>query len=455
MSSEYLSNVRRLRPVVHTITNYVTANDCANLLLAAGASPIMADAPEETAQIAAMADAVVLNLGTLSTSRKEAMLLAGKAASAADKPIVLDPVGVGASGFRRETAGLLLREAEPTVIRGNRSEIRALRTGETGERGVDTADLPEGDGENARLLAKQTGAVVLQTGETDLVTDGEQVLRVQGGSDMLCLVTGAGCMLSGDHERLRRDRPKAAADRRGERQLSHPAHRRHVQSDAGDFQKMETGSMSNCKPEWMRLYAVTDRAWVGEQTLYEQVECALRGGVTCVQLREKHLDFDAFLAEARELKTLCQRYGVPLIINDSVEIARLSDADGVHVGQSDMQAKDVRDLLGPDKIIGVTAKTVEQALLAQEMGADYLGTGAFFVTDTKKDALPITHEMARAITAAVDIPVTGIGGITPGNLDTLEGLGLDGVALVSAIFSAPDIEQRCRQLRTRWMFPEN
>lgn len=213
--------------------------------------------------------------------------------------------------------------------------------------------------------------------------------------------------------------------------------------------------MSNCKPEWMRLYAVTDRAWVGEQTLYEQVECALRGGVTCVQLREKHLDFDAFLAEAKELKTLCQRYGVPLIINDNVEIARLSDADGVHVGQSDMQAKDVRDLLGPDKIIGVTAKTVEQALLAQEMGADYLGTGAFFVTDTKKDALPITHEMARAITAAVDIPVTGIGGITPGNLDTLEGLGLDGVALVSAIFSAPDIEQRCRQLRTRWMFPEN
>ena len=213
--------------------------------------------------------------------------------------------------------------------------------------------------------------------------------------------------------------------------------------------------MSNCKPEWMRLYAVTDRAWVGEQTLYEQVECALRGGVTCVQLREKQLEFDAFLKEAKELKVLCQRYSVPLIINDNVEIARLSDADGVHVGQSDMQAKDVRALLGADKIIGVTAKTVEQALLAQEMGADYLGTGAFFVTDTKKDALPITHETAKAITAAVEIPVTGIGGITPGNLDTLQGLGLDGVALVSAIFSAPDIEQRCSELRTRWMFRQN
>ena len=213
--------------------------------------------------------------------------------------------------------------------------------------------------------------------------------------------------------------------------------------------------MSNCKPEWMRLYAVTDRAWEGKQTLFEQVESALRGGVTCVQLREKELDEAAFLAEAKELKALCQSWGVPLIINDNVAVALACDADGVHVGQSDMQAKDVRALLGPDKILGVTAKTVEQALAAQAAGADYLGTGAFFVTDTKKDALPITHEMARAITAAVDIPVTGIGGITPGNLDTLEGLGLDGVALVSAIFSAPDIEQRCRQLRTRWMFPEN
>lgn len=196
MSSEFLENVRRQRPVVHTITNYVTANDCANLLLAAGASPIMADAPEETAQIAAMADAVVLNLGTLSVSKREAMLLAGKAAAAADRPIVLDPVGVGTSDFRRETAKMLLAEVHPTVIRGNRSEIRALLTGETGERGVDTADLSEDGAETARLLAKQTGAVVMQTGETDLVTDGEQILHVQGGNELLCLVTGAGCMLS-------------------------------------------------------------------------------------------------------------------------------------------------------------------------------------------------------------------------------------------------------------------
>ena len=210
--------------------------------------------------------------------------------------------------------------------------------------------------------------------------------------------------------------------------------------------------MSNCPKETMRLYAVTDRAWLRGKTLAQQVEAALRGGVTCVQLREKELDFDAFLAEAKELKALCARFGVPLIINDNVEVALASDADGVHVGQSDMAARDVRAAIGRDKILGVTAKTVEQALLAQNAGADYLGTGAFFGTDTKKDALPISRETARQITAAVEIPVTGIGSITPENLDALQGLGLAGVALVSAIFSAPDIEQRCRQLRTRWMF---
>ena len=182
MSSEYLLHVRRMRPVVHTITNYVTANDCANLLLAAGASPIMADAPEETAQIAAMADAVILNLGTLSVSKREAMLLAGKAAAAA--------------GIRRDAAKMLLTEVRPTVIRGNRSEIRSLLTGETGERGVDTSNLPDDRADAARTLARLTRSVVMQTGETDLVTDGEQVLQVHGGSEILCLVTGAGCMLS-------------------------------------------------------------------------------------------------------------------------------------------------------------------------------------------------------------------------------------------------------------------
>ena len=207
-----------------------------------------------------------------------------------------------------------------------------------------------------------------------------------------------------------------------------------------------------CKPEWMRLYAVTDRAWLRGQTLYEQVEAALRGGVTCVQLREKELDAETFLREAFELRDLCRGYGVPFIVNDAVDIAVKVRADGVHVGQSDMAARDVRALVGPDMLLGVSAKTVEQALAAEAAGADYLGTGALFSTSTKQDASCITFDTARAICAAVDIPVTGIGGITPENLPELAGLGLDGVALVSAIFAAPDIEQRCRELRQNWMF---
>lgn len=207
-----------------------------------------------------------------------------------------------------------------------------------------------------------------------------------------------------------------------------------------------------CRPEWMRLYAVTDRSWLRGQTLYEQVEAALRGGVTCVQLREKELDAESFLKEALALRDLCRSYNVPFIVNDEVEIAVKAKADGVHVGQSDMAAKDVRAIVGPDMMIGVSAKTVEQALAAQAAGADYLGTGALFSTSTKHDASTIPFDTARAICAAVEIPVTGIGGITPENLPDLAGLGLDGVALVSAIFAAPDIEQRCRELRKNWMF---
>ena len=198
----------------------------------------------------------------------------------------------------------------------------------------------------------------------------------------------------------------------------------------------------------MLLYAVTDRSWTGKQTLYEQVDAALKGGVTCVQLREKHLSKEAFLAEALELKELCHRYGVPLLINDDVEIALASQADGVHVGQSDMEAASARKLLGPDKIVGVTARTVEQAKAAEVAGASYLGSGAVFGSTTKEDARPLDHSVLKQITEAVSIPVVAIGGITKGNLPELHGTGVDGVALVSTIFSAFDIEAECRALKT-------
>lgn len=202
-----------------------------------------------------------------------------------------------------------------------------------------------------------------------------------------------------------------------------------------------------CDKRHMLLYAVTDRAWTGEQTLLQQVEAALKGGVTCVQLREKNMDNTAFLREAREILNLCRQYKVPFIVNDNVEVAIACGADGIHVGQEDTAADEVRRRIGRDMILGVSVHTVEEAREAVRNGADYLGLGAVFPTSTKTDADQMPNETLRAICDAVDVPVVAIGGINRSNIGKLTGSGIDGVALVSAIFSAADIEAACRELR--------
>ena len=204
----------------------------------------------------------------------------------------------------------------------------------------------------------------------------------------------------------------------------------------------------NCSKEAMLLYAVTDRAWVGKQTLLEQVECAIKGGATCLQLREKDMPEDEFLAEALEVKKLCREYNIPIIIDDNVDLAIKCGADGVHVGQSDMEAGNARKLLGPDMIMGVSAQTVEQAVKAEKEGADYLGVGAVFSTSTKPDADDVSHEELKRICENVSIPVVAIGGISRKNIMELSGTGVDGVAIISAIFGSPDIEEECRKLKS-------
>lgn len=204
-----------------------------------------------------------------------------------------------------------------------------------------------------------------------------------------------------------------------------------------------------CGKDDLLLYAVTDRSWLFEDSLYSQVERALKGGVTFVQLREKELDEEHFLEEAREIKELCKRYHVPFVINDNVRIALAADADGVHVGQSDMEAGAVRTELGPEKIVGVSVQTVEQAIMAQERGADYLGVGAVFATGSKADADEVEHDTLKAICAAVDIPVIAIGGINADNVQVLAGNGLCGIAVISAIFAKKDIENAARELKVR------
>ena len=203
-----------------------------------------------------------------------------------------------------------------------------------------------------------------------------------------------------------------------------------------------------CSKEMMLLYAVTDRAWTGRQTLMEQVEDALKGGATCVQLREKELDEETFLQEAMEMKALCEKYQVPFFINDNVEIAVKCKADGIHVGQEDMIAAQVRQVVGEDMMIGVSVHSVGEALEAVKNGADCLGVGAMFATSTKTDADVLPKEVLKEICDAVDIPVVAIGGISKENMAELKGTGVDGVALVSAIFAAEDIERECRLLRS-------
>lgn len=196
------------------------------------------------------------------------------------------------------------------------------------------------------------------------------------------------------------------------------------------------------------LYAVTDRGWLNGQTLYEQVEKAIKGGATFIQLREKELDEKSFLSEAIEIQSLCRKYNVPFVINDNVDIAKRMNADGVHVGQSDMEAGNVRQILGEDKILGVSAQTVEQAILAEKQGADYLGVGAVFATGSKDDADHVSLDTLKAICNAVSIPVVAIGGIGKQNVSKLKDSGICGIAVISAIFAADDITKATQELKT-------
>ncbi|MBR4754310.1 MAG: thiamine phosphate synthase [Lachnospiraceae bacterium] len=197
------------------------------------------------------------------------------------------------------------------------------------------------------------------------------------------------------------------------------------------------------------LYGVTDRKWLNGRTLAQVVKESLEGGATMIQLREKNLEEGRFLEEAKELQALCRKFKVPFIVNDNVDIALEMDADGIHVGQSDMEAGMVREKLGPEKILGVSAQTVEQAVLAEKRGADYLGVGAVFPTGSKDDAVEVDLHTLKAICEAVTIPVVAIGGITRDNVTQLSGSGICGVAVISALYAQEDIKEATIDLKNR------
>ena len=195
------------------------------------------------------------------------------------------------------------------------------------------------------------------------------------------------------------------------------------------------------------LYAVTDRKWTGKKTLFEQVEKSIKVGVTFVQLREKELEYKLFLDEAIKMKDLCKKYDIPFVVNDNVDIAIKSNADGVHIGQEDMEASNVREMIGKDKILGISVQTLEQAIEAEKKGADYLGVGAIFPTNSKDNAVKVSIETLSLICKSVNIPVVAIGGINKTNINQLKNTGISGVALISAIFANDDIEYATRELK--------
>lgn len=475
MLKQIIDNVRTNRPLIHNITNYVTVNDCANILLACGGSPIMADDIDEVEEITSVCDGLTINIGTLNKRTIPAMILAGKRANELGHPVVLDPVGAGASSLRTKTAMELMDSINFTVIRGNISEIKTLALGRGTTKGVDADAADSVTEENleqmvlfAREFAKKTNAVIVITGAIDIIAGREKAFCIYNGHPMMSSITGTGCQLSALIAAYITANPENVLDAAaaavcamgicGEKAYERMAgedgnatYRNYIidavcHLSGEELNRRARYKIVRCTGEMLRLYAVTDQAWVGKQTLTEQVESALKGGATCIQLREKNLDQAAFFEEAAAMKTLCRQYRIPLIINDDVAVAVKSGADGVHVGQKDMDVSDVRMIAGKDMIIGVSVQTVEQAVAAERDGADYLGVGAVFSTATKPDAKPVPLETVKEICETVTIPVVAIGGISKNNISELKGLQLDGVAMVSAVFAAENIEEECKKL---------
>ena len=535
------SLIRKHNPQIHIITNNITAEISVNAVLALGAAAIGADSPLEVAEITSSSDALVLNTGTPSIDRYEAFRLAGISANTKNIPIVLDPVGVGASTFRKANIKDLLSKIHVTCIRGNASEIMNLcsvidnDTSSKSDEVYDIAAVPSNESddisstsksylkpsrssqrcsgadsqsmmhsvsgvEDAGLgfskdavisLSKKLDAIIVISGETVTVVSARDDFYKEypGGSIFQKQFTGAGCMMSallgaylaaGRKENIT-DIDSVESCIRDYESCARKAERRvYGSGNIGTmtYRNALIDELSFLDKPWryrfdksdLNLYAITDRSWIlndndvydednscnsnkaSKESLYcksleEAVEKAILGGATIIQLREKNISDDEYIKRAESIKSVCDRYNIPLIINDNVDVALKVKAAGVHVGQGDTSVSKARSILGKDYIIGATAHNLEEARIAQDQGADYLGVGAAFGSSTKKDATSLTSlETYKEITSNISIPIVAIGGINDSNMDLLTGSGIAGVAIISGIFSALDIEEQANIL---------
>ena len=447
-----LAILREKSPLVHNITNYVAMNFSANALLAIGASPVMAHAVEEMVDMVAIASALVINIGTLDAEWVRGMLTAGRAAHRMGKPIVLDPVGVGATPYRTETAWEIIRECHPTIIRGNASEIMALVNADIKSKGVDSSQSSDDAVESAQQLAKTTGAVVVISGPTDYITDGIRTETVTYGSPLMTRVTAMGCTASsivGAFAAINPDPIEAATHAMmamgicGERAVAKNASPGSLLINFVDeLYRLEVSPSFD-----LSLYLVTDRPLSGGRDMAWIVREAAAGGVTMVQLREKDCSTSEFIALARELKAALQPFGIPLIINDRVDVALAVDADGVHIGQSDMPYETARALLGRDKIIGLSVETMDEVIAANALDVDYIGISPVYATPTKTDTLtPFGLEGVDEVMRLSRHRCVAIGGMNRDTIGEVIAHGVEGVAVVSAIVAAASPREASAEL---------
>lgn len=477
-----LLKIKEIAPLVHNITNFVVMNNTANALLAIGASPVMAHAKEEMVEMSSIAGALVINIGTLNPDWVDAMIIAGKNAVSRGIPVVLDPVGAGATIYRTETCVRIMSQCMPTIIRGNGSEIMVLeqayskhlaqkgekvavgRGEEIKSKGVDSTASSNAAVEGAKRLAKLTGAIVSISGATDYITDGETVNSVPIGSPMMTKVTGLGCTASaitGAFAAVNNNYLEAATNAMFIMGLAgHSAAAK--SAGPGSLQLNFLDELYNATDNYFSkkkadrlfktpLYLVTDRHFFGLDTTLPDSQCkadnlleqtvleAVENGVSMVQLREKDCSSEEFIYLAKRLHRMLKQYNVPLIINDRIDVALAADAEGVHVGQSDSSVDEARRILGPSKIIGLSVETLEQAVDANSYDIDYIAVSPVFRTPTKRDTNDGFGIDGLSMVASFSKhPVVAIGGIHKDNASEIMNAGADAIAVVSEIMAAKE-----------------
>lgn len=449
-----LQEIKKENPLIHCITNPISMTQCANAILALGARPIMAEHPLEVAEITKTAKALLLNFGNISDIRMEVMKKSFEAALKIKIPVVIDLVGVSCSRLRRKFAEELLdmckKDRDSFVLaKGNYSEIYAMTNDSYSASGVDADKALSFDKtlESAQRFAVEYGISILASGKKDIITNGERTELISNGTPSLSRITGTGCMLGAIcaaflSVKADIDAVSSACEMFGK--AGERADMGGIWSSGTYFVRlMDELSRSDDK---YCLYLVTDSTGLDTEEFLYKVEEALKGGVSFLQIREKNKSTKEYIELGRKVLELAHRYGVPLVVDDRVDVAMAIDADGVHLGAEDIDIAEARKLLGPGKIIGATAKTVEKALEVYRKGADYLGVGAIYPTTTKVKTVLTSVDTLKSICETVPIPVCAIGGLNAENAGILKGAKIAGICVVSAIMKASDPKGAAREL---------